>query len=154
MERGFWISIVSGISNSLSCIPDSKVQDSRFHKQIFLGTKTFPNSGIPLIERILFYLALSWCTLLFGTKRGWTTACFSRDFGFVSSPVFAFLILCALFWIRLKLLLLILDILLLLLLLLLVMLLLRWLFIPSFSLDFVTACRLCFFLISWRIFLN
>ena len=162
MERGIWISIVSGIPNSLSCIPDSKVQDSGFHKQIFLGFRIpkaklsgIPESGFSYRERILFYLALSWA-LLFETlekkKRGWTTAWFSRDFGFVSFSVFVVLILCALFWIRLELLLLILDILLLLLLL--VMFFLRWLFIPSFSLDFITACRLCFFLISWRIFLN
>ena len=32
-----WISIVSGIPDSLSCIPDSKAQDSGLHKQNFLG---------------------------------------------------------------------------------------------------------------------
>ena len=32
-----WISIVSGIPYSLSCIPDSKAQDSGLHKQNFLG---------------------------------------------------------------------------------------------------------------------
>ena len=30
VELGFWIPIVSGILESLSCIPDSKTQDSRF----------------------------------------------------------------------------------------------------------------------------
>ena len=35
VELEFWIPIVSGISDSLSCIPDSKVQDSRFHQQKF-----------------------------------------------------------------------------------------------------------------------
>ena len=30
VELGFWIPIVSGIPESLSCIPDSKAQDSRF----------------------------------------------------------------------------------------------------------------------------
>ena len=143
-------------------IPKSRIQDSTskfFSDSGFRIPKAklsgIPESGFSYRERILFYLALS-CALLFGTlekkKRGWTTVWFSRDFGFVSFPVFVFLILCALFWIRLELLLLILDILLLLLLL--VMFFLRWLFIPSFSLDFITACRLCFFLISWRIFLN
>ena len=34
-ELGFWILIVSGISDTLSCVPDSKVQDSGFHKQKF-----------------------------------------------------------------------------------------------------------------------
>ena len=29
-KLGFWIPIVSGIPDSLSCIPDSKVQDFRF----------------------------------------------------------------------------------------------------------------------------
>ena len=37
MELGFRIPILSGIPDSLSCIPDSKVQDSRFHKQSFPG---------------------------------------------------------------------------------------------------------------------
>ena len=35
MELEFWISIVSGIPDSLSCISDSKAQDSRLHKQNF-----------------------------------------------------------------------------------------------------------------------
>ena len=36
VELGFWIPIVSGIPDSLSCTPDSKTQDFRFHKQKFL----------------------------------------------------------------------------------------------------------------------
>ena len=36
VELRFWIPIVSGIPDSLSCIPDSKAQDSGFHKQKFL----------------------------------------------------------------------------------------------------------------------
>ena len=35
VERGFWIPIVSGIPDSLSCIPDSKAQESGLHKQNF-----------------------------------------------------------------------------------------------------------------------
>ena len=35
VEREFWIPIVSGIPFSLSCIPDSKAQDSGFRKQNF-----------------------------------------------------------------------------------------------------------------------
>ena len=35
VELEFWISIVSGIPDSLSCFPDSKAQDSRFHQQKF-----------------------------------------------------------------------------------------------------------------------
>ena len=35
VELGFWIPIVSGIPDSLGCIPDSKAQKSGFHKQKF-----------------------------------------------------------------------------------------------------------------------
>ena len=35
VELGFWIPIVSGIPESLSCIPDSKTHDSGFHEQKF-----------------------------------------------------------------------------------------------------------------------
>ena len=38
MGLGLWIPIAIGIPDSLSCIPDSKVQDS--------GSKNFPDSGI------------------------------------------------------------------------------------------------------------
>ena len=41
-ELGFQFPIVSGIPDSLSCISDSKAQDSRFHKQLFSG---FPCMG-------------------------------------------------------------------------------------------------------------
>ena len=39
MEFGFWIPIGSGIPDSYSYIPDSKGQDSRLHKQIFLRSR-------------------------------------------------------------------------------------------------------------------
>ena len=39
---GFWIPLVTGIPDSLSCIADSKAQDSGFHKQ------NFPGFRIPL----------------------------------------------------------------------------------------------------------
>ena len=35
VELGFWIPVVSGIPDSLSCIPDSKAQDYEFYKQNF-----------------------------------------------------------------------------------------------------------------------
>ena len=35
VELGFRIQIVSGIPGSYTCIPDSKAQDSGFHKQKF-----------------------------------------------------------------------------------------------------------------------
>ena len=41
VEREFWIPIVSGIPDSLSCIPDSKTRDSGFHEQ------NVPVFGIP-----------------------------------------------------------------------------------------------------------
>ena len=41
VELGFWIPVVSGILDSLSCIPDSKAQDSGFH------IPKFPEFWIP-----------------------------------------------------------------------------------------------------------
>ena len=37
MELGFFIPIVNRIPDSLNCVPDSKAQDSRLHKQNFPG---------------------------------------------------------------------------------------------------------------------
>ena len=45
VDLRFWIPIASGIPYSLSCFPDSKAQDSRFHQQKFRG---FRNSDRPL----------------------------------------------------------------------------------------------------------
>jgi len=39
VELGFWIPTVIGIPASYSCIPDSKAQDSGFHKQKFPGLR-------------------------------------------------------------------------------------------------------------------
>ena len=39
VERRFWIPIVSGIPDFLSCIPDSKTYDSGFHKQNVPGLR-------------------------------------------------------------------------------------------------------------------
>ena len=52
VELGLWISIINGIPDFLSCIPNSKAQDSGFHKHIFPRildsvSKNFPESGIP-----------------------------------------------------------------------------------------------------------
>ena len=44
VEHGFWIPILSGIPDSLSCIPDSKTQDSGFHKE---NIYQIPESGFP-----------------------------------------------------------------------------------------------------------
>ena len=47
VELEFWIPIVSGIPDSLSCIPDSKAQDSRFHRQKFPDSEIlFPLHGV------------------------------------------------------------------------------------------------------------
>ena len=60
VELEFWIPIVSGIPDSLSCIPDSKAQDSGFHQ------KKFPDSEIliPLygVISIFFHYSLFWIT--------------------------------------------------------------------------------------------
>ena len=45
VELGFRIPIVSGIPDSFSCIPDSKVQDSTFRKQFNWTSKNFLDSG-------------------------------------------------------------------------------------------------------------
>ena len=39
MDLGVRIAIVSGISDCLSCIPDSKAKGSLFHKQKFPGVR-------------------------------------------------------------------------------------------------------------------
>ena len=44
MELAFWIPILCRIPDSLSCIPGSKTQDSRFHKHKF---SRIPESGFP-----------------------------------------------------------------------------------------------------------
>ena len=54
---GFQIPIVSGISDSLNCIQDSKVQDSRFHKQKF---PRFQNSD-SLTWSETKYIQISFC---------------------------------------------------------------------------------------------
>ena len=58
VELGFRIPIVRGIPDSDSCIPDSKAQDSGFHKQKFprfriLHAKIsrIPESGFPYMGR-------------------------------------------------------------------------------------------------------
>ena len=50
VELGFWIPIVSGIPDSVSCIPDSKTRDSGFHKQNFPVFRV-PLHGVNLFEQ-------------------------------------------------------------------------------------------------------
>ena len=70
-KLGFWIPFVCGIPDSLSCLPDSKVEDFGF----YLAGLNFPRSRIPktkvsrILEfRIALHLArLTWrCLILFG----------------------------------------------------------------------------------------
>ena len=63
VERGFWITIVSGTLDSLSCIPDCKSQGFRFHKQNvpefrILQANIFqiPESWFPYVERLADHL--------------------------------------------------------------------------------------------------
>ena len=58
VELGYWILVVSGISDPLRCISDSKAQDSGFRKQNFLGFRIpqasisrIPESGFPYLGR-------------------------------------------------------------------------------------------------------
>ena len=58
VELGYWIPPVIGILDSYSCIPDSKAQDSGFHKQKFLRfgilqakISGIPESGFPYMGR-------------------------------------------------------------------------------------------------------
>ena len=69
-KLGFWIPFVFGIPDSLSCLPDSKVEDFGF----YLAGLNFPRSRIPktkvsrILEfRIALHLArLTWrCLILF-----------------------------------------------------------------------------------------
>jgi len=60
VELGFWIPIVSGIPDSLSCIPDSKTPDSGFHKQ------KFPHSGIQII------LLMGRMVFSYWIRNGWS----------------------------------------------------------------------------------
>ena len=56
VELEFWIPIVSGIPDSLSCIQDSKAQDSRFHQQKFPGSEILtPLHGVISIFFIIAY---------------------------------------------------------------------------------------------------
>ena len=85
-----WIPFVSGIPDSLSCVPYSKAQDSTFHKQNF---SRVPESGFPYMgwfvwtpkSRSNFWPVrsrLSWLArcehhncLTFCSKKAWLHAC-------------------------------------------------------------------------------
>ena len=45
MELRFWIPIVSGIPDSLSCISDSKAQDSRFRNPDYIKSADVHDAG-------------------------------------------------------------------------------------------------------------
>ena len=65
VELGFWISLVSGIPDSMSCIPDSKTRDSGFHKQIF-PVSGFPYMGWTCLSKIGWRRILRTTRLLCG----------------------------------------------------------------------------------------
>ena len=67
MELGFRIRIVSGIPDSYICIPDSKAQDSGFHKQKFPRFR-IPNAKISRIPESGF-LYMGRLFLRFAGKR-------------------------------------------------------------------------------------
>ena len=46
----FWIPVVNGIPDSLSCFPDSKAQDSGFYKQNFLDSEIREPDSLTLGE--------------------------------------------------------------------------------------------------------
>ena len=80
---GFWISIVSGIPDSLSCIPDSRAQDSGFYwqnfpdsgfqKQHFIGFQSgFPNVGRQLSSIAIIYLLTSSAWAIIGPNFIWS----------------------------------------------------------------------------------
>ena len=85
-ELGFQFPIVSGIPDSLSCISDSKAQDSGFHKQLFSG---FPCMGRERKSRISYddYI-------LYAIKTVWPFPAFLAHFSSIQRiarvmPVFA-----------------------------------------------------------------
>ena len=55
VELGSWISIFIGILDSLSCIPDSKAQDSGFHSKILLESG-FHKQGDVTRSRLILML--------------------------------------------------------------------------------------------------
>ena len=69
VDLGFRILIVSGIPDSLSCIPDSKAQDSGFQKQKFPGfsiqLQKFPEKPFFSARQILWEICRPICALLF-----------------------------------------------------------------------------------------
>jgi len=69
IDLGFRILIVSGIPDSLSCIPDSKAQDSGFQKQKFPGfsiqLQKFPEKRFFSARQTLWEICRPMCPLLF-----------------------------------------------------------------------------------------
>ena len=94
VELGFWIPIISGILDSLCCIPDSKAQDSGFHSKNLLDFwfqkqkfARFQNH----LHGITLYFKKNWkeCSSIQGAQHmvfngHW--AVLERNPGFVSRP--------------------------------------------------------------------
>jgi len=69
LKHGFSISIVSGIPDSLSCIPDTKAQDFRYHKHNFSRmpestSNKFPGFRNPDSLHVASFLSSQICTRL------------------------------------------------------------------------------------------
>ena len=62
MELGFWIPIFSRIPDSLSCIPDFKAQDSRFHKEKVPGFRNPHHLTWGGKDKRLFRMKKKWIT--------------------------------------------------------------------------------------------
>ena len=77
VELGFRIRIVSGIPDSYTCIPDSKAQDSGFHKQKFARFR-IPNAKF---SRIPLHVATEIFHALFAVsvKRSLLASIFGRS---------------------------------------------------------------------------
>ena len=58
-ELGFWVPIVSGITDSLSCISNSKAQDSGFYKQNVPGFRNPLHGTSRMTETTWQWLILS-----------------------------------------------------------------------------------------------
>ena len=63
LESGFQSLVGFGIPDSLSCIPDSKVQDSGFHKQKFPGFQNSDSLTVPFWNTLHYRNIFCWISL-------------------------------------------------------------------------------------------
>ena len=66
VERRFWISIVNGTPDSLSCIPDSKDQDCRFHNAKISAVRSLADiCFLHVLIRLIRCIIVSVCASVF-----------------------------------------------------------------------------------------